>query len=357
MHGLHSTKAEIYKCLPQAWLGVPPSIRKVIGWIYLVIFCSSFGFINILPAMLLCVPYTWLYFPKTSSTILTFFIITWLLPRREWVAFRKLGQLWYEIFDFHCNLSDADREAVMETASSKQYIVCSHPHSIIPLHAVLWSAYCDQYLPPIYGFGCSAEMAKYTPVLGNILNWLASGSATYKALRAGLVHGYCPPAHNNGRQVHHLFILAGGVAEIFTCSMNKHVIVYRKRRGLIRLALETGACLVPSYTFGATELFHHDSFATATGLLGSKVSKFWRKMRVGVTFFHGQFGLPIIPYTPRVTLILGEPVVVEKYHGDPSTIPNELIEQVHQQYLQRFTEMFYKYRTVCGYPNAELEIQ
>ncbi len=57
-----------------------------------------------------------------------------------------------------------------------------------------------------------------------------------------------------------------------------------------------------------------------------------RKLRMGLTIFWGPFGLPI-PYTPRVTLCVGDPIPVKKWvpTEDQKTIPNELLEE-----LQRF---------------------
>lgn len=65
---------------------------------------------------------------------------------RPW--FRKVGQLWYELFSFSTNLSpEKCREFAEEgLGTSKQFIIAMHPHGIIPFHSVLWTAYCDQYL-------------------------------------------------------------------------------------------------------------------------------------------------------------------------------------------------------------------
>ena len=43
-----------------------------------------------------------------------------------------------------------------------------------------------------------------------------------------------------GRKPKHLYILPGGVAEVFTSTPGRDIIVFGQRRGLCRLALETG---------------------------------------------------------------------------------------------------------------------
>lgn len=72
---------------------------------------------------------------------------------------RKVGQLWYEIFRFQSNISpDKCAELILE-GDNHQYAIGMHPHGIVPFQAILWSAYCDQYLSDpnsnrqLYGFG------------------------------------------------------------------------------------------------------------------------------------------------------------------------------------------------------------
>jgi hypothetical protein len=108
---------------------------------------------------------------------------------RRW--FRKLGQLWYEIFDFSSNVSPEDAIKVLDYAENQQLILAMHPHGIVPFQAVLWAAYCEQYLNDgkreFYGFGAAADAVFYVPFLRNIMSFLTGGSAAYKVLKKGLV--------------------------------------------------------------------------------------------------------------------------------------------------------------------------
>ena len=83
------------------------------------------------------------------------------------------------------------------------------------------------------------------------------------------------------------------MAEVFTSTPGKDIIVFKDRKGLIKLSLETGAQLCPCYVFGGTDFFNN--LATNEGFLSSLS----RKLRAGVTVFWGQFGLPI-PFAPKV---------------------------------------------------------
>jgi hypothetical protein len=164
------------------------------------------------------------------------------------------------------------------------------------------------------------------------------------------IKGISPSANAVGRKPKHLFILPGGIAEIFTSTpgntirnnlftfpnhfflcfyymnflfLGRDAIVFKNRRGLIRLSIETGAQLLPTYVFGGTDFFHnlatHDNYLSALS----------RKFKIGITWFWGQFWLPI-PYTPNVSLCIGDPLTVKKWENE-GPIPEELIDELHQK--------------------------
>lgn len=196
-----------------------------------------------------------------------------MLPSREWVEARKFGQLWYEICDFSTNLSpDICSEYVKKgNEGNEQFIIAMHPHGVIPFHAILWSAFCDQYLKnretkkELYGFGAAADIVTYLPLLKNVMGYLSASSASYNVLKAGLVHGKSTPVNNNNnRKPRHLYILPGGIAEIFKAKPGRHSIVFKHRKGLCRLSLETGALLIPCYVFGMFSFLLFSSHASRT---------------------------------------------------------------------------------------------
>lgn len=93
-------------------------------------------------------------------------------------------------------------------------------------------------------------------------------------------------------------ISTGGVAEVFETNSqpNEETIILKNRIGLIKLALRTGADLVPCYLFGNTELF---TLFTGNKTSHSFLKKLSRKIGFAVIVFWGRFGLPI-PYRKPV---------------------------------------------------------
>ncbi len=62
-------------------------------------------------------------------------------------------------------------------------ILAMHPHGIIPIHGFLWAAFCDQYLPVLYGIGATTDAAQRLPFLRQLLIWLSAGSAERDVLK------------------------------------------------------------------------------------------------------------------------------------------------------------------------------
>jgi diacylglycerol O-acyltransferase 2, plant len=153
----------------------------------------------------------------------------------------------------------------------------------------------------------------------------------------------------SGRIPRHLYILPGGVAEIFLSTPGKHEII-TSRKGLMRLALETGTSIFPCYVFGGTDFFNN----LATG--DNFFSRFSRRYRMGLALFYGQFGLPMVPYAPRVTLCIADAIEVKKWEGE-GPVPQELIEELQEKYAKAFQELFEKYKGVAGYPDSVLKVQ
>lgn len=348
----------LYKCEPKAVEWIPKPLRLILA--YLTVCLFTFCFCSLPFCFVFLFPITWRLFPNFGYFYLSLIIISCLLPSREWETGRKIGQLWYELFDFHCNRSPKECIENIDKGDHNQYIIGMHPHGIIPLQAVLWSAYCDQYCSYttsngkkkfLYGFGAAADVTQYLPFLRNWLGWLTAGSASYKALLNGLEHGISPEANRVGRKPKHLFILPGGVAEIFTSTPGSHTIVFKNRRGLTRLSLQTGAKLIPAYVFGGTDFYNN--LATSENFL----AKLSRKLQMGITIFYGPVPfLPIIPYTPKVTLVIGEPIEVEKWDATKGPIPDDQIEELHERYIDSIQELFERYKEVAGYPDAVLNI-
>jgi 1-acyl-sn-glycerol-3-phosphate acyltransferase len=186
------------------------------------------------------------------------------------------------------------------------------------------------------------------PFLKNLMAWNSADSADYKVLRDGL-HGISPVVNKNGgRKPKHLYILPGGIQEIYLSRPGTFEIC-ELNVGLIKLAMETGAWLLPCFVFGGTDFFHN--LITGDGFLPN----LFRKWRMGITIYWGKFPYIIpIPFTPKVTLVISDPIVIDKYTGDISKIPMDKIRSIRKQYQDAMLSLFETYKAAAGYPNAKL---
>ena len=157
------------------------------------------------PISLCALPLLFYYgYHKVATGWLAVLVTSLLTPQREWEAMRVVGELWYEIFDFSCNLSPEDRDRLIRAGWEGKYAITMHPHGVIPFHAYLWASYCHQYFSDeegryLYGFAAGADAIEYMPILRQIMGWLTTGSASYSALKKGIEEGISPPANRNGR--------------------------------------------------------------------------------------------------------------------------------------------------------------
>ncbi|GMH59688.1 hypothetical protein TrRE_jg7489 [Triparma retinervis] len=353
--GFENISPRLYTAKTDMFRSWPRPVRIFVGYLTAVLFTLSFLTIPLL--LILLSPSCWSNFESrmASTLILLLYASSIYASPKEWPAFRDLGQLWYSVFNFRFTTSPLSLRSQVSLGqeSTSHFVMAMHPHGIVPLHAVLWSAFCNQFMTDgvtgasLYGFGAAADAVGYVPFLRNIMGWLSAGSASRDVLKRGLTKGDVPCVNlNGGRRPRHLFLLPGGVAEVFESAVGEHAVVFKGRRGLIRLSLECGCEVMPCYVFGGTDFFHNaikgDTWA----------AKAARKLKMGLTFFWGHLGMPFLPFTPSVTICVGDVVDCKGWDGS-----EEEVERKHSEYLDKLEELFEKYKKVAGYEEAVLEIK
>jgi len=112
-------------------------------------------------------------------------------------------------------------------------------------------------------------------------------------------------------------LFPGGASEAVETLEGHNRIVLRRRKGFVRIALESGAHLVPVACFGETDLFH--MYKPAPGTLGHKfqsVSHYVLPGRQPLFWGDGLFGdAGLLPLARPLTTVVGAPIEVEKWEG------------------------------------------
>eukprot|EP00798_Chlamydomonas_sp_ICE-L_P019496 gene19496-26159_t len=110
-------------------------------------------------------------------------------------------------------------------------------------------------------------------------------------------------------------LVPGGATESLMASPGTMDLCLARRKGFVRMALKTGAALVPVMAFGENELFH--TFVAPEGTMTDKVLKFVKKTTgFGVPLFWG-FGLlggkGLLPYAQPLNTVVGKPIHLPSY--------------------------------------------
>jgi len=313
---------------PEILKDYPSWLKDLLGWMLVTAFSSLF---YIIPGMLLYTVFQLYYRPFLGIPMILIFGYLSKKKTTEWPASRKVNQLLYHIFNFRSNLHGMIHR--VRDYEGRTIILAMHPHGVIPIQAMIWVAFCDQFMNDLYGFGAMAPALNYIPVFRQLLGWWSGGSADFATLRRKI------------REGKNLYILPDGIKGIFAAHRGQDNICMKQRRGLVRLAFKTGSVLVPLYAFGGNDLWDH--LATSDGWLG-KISRKWR---TGITLFWGQFYLPI-PYKAPMAFGFGEPVEFEQ-KDDPSKVD---LDRGFERYIKSLKDMFDRLKAEAGYPDRELAL-
>ncbi|XP_050520821.1 2-acylglycerol O-acyltransferase 2-A-like [Daktulosphaira vitifoliae] len=157
----------------------------------------------------------------------------------------------------------------------------------------------------------------------------------------------------NGNKGNVAVLMVGGVSEAFKSFPGPIQIIVNKRKGFVRVALKTGASLVPVFSFGENYVYAKgeappDSFwDKALKLVKWKAG---RLVPVGRGLFQYSFG--IVPRRHPIFTVVGKPIDVPK-------IPNptaEDIDKYHKIFVDELTKLFEEHKTKYSKNLEELNL-
>jgi hypothetical protein len=149
-------------------------------------------------------------------------------------------------------------------------------------------------------------------------------------------------------------ISTGGVAEVFETNSADECILLRERVGMIKLAIRTGADIVPCYIFGNTGLYRCWAGEGIPGVR-SLLERFSRKVAgFAAILFWGRFGLPI---PLRVPLLAVTGKAIPTYHMKCEEPSEEQVLQVQDQLIVDMESLFDRYKSLYGWEDKSLVIK
>lgn len=166
-------------------------------------------------------------------------------------------------------------------------------------------------------------------------------SATEKSVKSILAKPNDPSNHYNsdGYTSNACVLMVGGAQEALNSRPGDYHLVLKRRKGFIRIALETGTPIVPVFSFGEVDIF--DQPQNPPGSLLRKFQETVKKITgvapalfCGRGFFQYSFG--IIPRRTPVTVVVGHPIEIP-LTKDPS---KEIIQKWHDQFCDELRALF-----------------
>ncbi|CAI5451985.1 unnamed protein product [Caenorhabditis angaria] len=268
----------------------------------------------------------------------------WDSPKRG--AYRSKWFQSQRIHDYYAKYFPVKMHTTSELDSNENYLIGYHPHGIISMAAFINFSTNGtgilQIFPKIQFHLCTLVGQFWSP-------WRREW---------GLLHGmidcsresikYVLEDKSKGKAV---VLVVGGAEEALDAHPGHHILTLKKRKGFIKIALQTGAQLVPCYSFGENDIFNQ-----ADNPKGSTIRHFQTAMKKIMGFsppaFHGRgvfnytFGL--LPFRKPINTVLGAPIRVIKTEHPT----DEQIEELHKEYMTKLRELFDGNKTKFGVSNT-----
>jgi 1-acyl-sn-glycerol-3-phosphate acyltransferase len=267
------------------------------------------------------------YIPST----LTCYVSTCII---KYFSFRFIS---YDIPSISTTTSDKQKQV-----PRRPQILVAPPHGVFPygniLALLIW--------PSIFGinfYGLAANAALRVPIFKQLLKSIG----VIDASRQSALHAL-------QRYPNTIGISTGGVAEVFETNSTDECILLKERIGLIKLAIRTGADIVPCYLFGNTHLLNcwsGEGFANGRTIL-ERIS---RKIGFALILFYGRYYLPL-PYRIPILGIRGESIQTHHYNM-PTEPTTQQINTIQNQLINDMQKLFDNNKTYYGWDSSQLVIK
>ncbi|XP_021089269.1 diacylglycerol O-acyltransferase 2-like protein 6 isoform X2 [Mesocricetus auratus] len=231
------------------------------------------------------------------------------------------------------------------------YIIVSHPHGVLPHGAFINFATeatgFSRIFPSITPFLATLEGIFWIPIVRDYVMSMGICPVSELALKHKLTQ------KGSGNAV---IIVVGGASEALLCRPGASMVYLKNHKGFVKLALKTGAYLVPSYSFGENDTFNQETFPEGTWLrfFQKNFQKIGKKI-LGLSFctFHGR-GLTrsswgFLPFNHPITTVVGEPMPVPTIY-DPD---KETVAKYFELYVSALRKLFDQHKTKYGFSETQ----
>jgi hypothetical protein len=212
----------------------------------------------------------------------------------------------------------------------KQYIFCSFPHGCCSFNHNLTMTDGVGMFTDIYNGDrrdLAATILFFIPILRELLMLL------------GCVDAGSYTANYNMKKGRSLLIFIGGEKEQLLTKPHEHKVFVNDRKGFIKLAIQYGAELVPTYCYGENELYNVSTVLFDIRLFLQK------HLHIGIPICFGRYAT-LVPFRMPLRMEMGAPIQVTQKKKENITM--EDIESLHTLFMSELERLFERTKEAHG---------
>lgn len=272
-----------------------------------------------------------------------------LAQRSEWLRSSSVWHLFAGYFP-------AKLHKTHHLPPTRKYIFGYHPHGIISHGA--YAAFATEALafaekfPGITNSLLTLDSNFRIPFYRDYILAMGLRSVSKESIVNILSRGG-PNNEGMGRAV---TVVVGGARESLEAQPGQMRLILKERKGFIKLAVRTGADLVPVLCFGENELYDQlqPNDHPTVHKLQIFVLKVWK---FTLPFLHGRgifnYDVGLMPYRHPLNIVVGAPIKV----AQSGYLDNAEIDRLHDLYVAELEKLWDRYKDeFAGDRNEELQI-
>ena len=246
------------------------------------------------------------------------------IPPRHYIE--RLAQKFYDASMEYFPITCEPWKAGAKLCPTRQYIFAVHPHAIHCMPLALFTNYGSDFdlkFPNMVGYQCTALAATVIfkiPVVREIF------------LKMGYVDASRSVASKLLECNRSIVVCVGGEEESMYTTKGKDIVVLKKRKGFIRLALSYGVDIVPVFGSGNSDTY------TTYGFMSKQRQWLQKKFGVALPIFHGRRCTPL-PYKVPIKTFIGKPIPTPKPKIKGEKPSDELVDKYHTMYIDALKKL------------------
>ncbi len=140
-------------------------------------------------------------------------------------------------------------------------------------------------------------------------------------------------------------IVVGGACESPDAQPGTLHLVLKERKGFIKLAIRTGADLVPVLAFGENDLYDQVSPKSHPAIRRLQMFVL-RTLKFTLPFLHGRgifnYDVGLMPYRRPLNIVVGQPIKVAQQAA--SNVDPAEVDRLHQMYVSELEKIWDTYK-------------